>query len=212
MRPYHVVTPYDGIKSKVGKVDYTVGCYCDKALKNLFEFMTNDFDKSKKGVKATFYTKAFENRDASDKPIDEMIVDSSFVTLFDYSNPAVDSEKKLFYVDFEGYYTPDATADYKFGCQVFGTALVYVDGKLLIDNKTSQTKGTFCFSSGTVEETAVTHLEAGHSYKIKVEFGSGITSKISSDFGSGGLQVGITKVIFYKSVCFWLHSAECNIG
>lgn len=39
------------------------------------------------------------------------------------------------------------------------------------------------------------HSEAGHSYNIKVEFGSGITSKISTDFGEGGLQVGITKVI-----------------
>ncbi len=195
MRPYHVVTPYDGIKSKVGNVDYTVGCVCDKALKNLFEFMTNDLDKSKKGVRALFYTKAVDDRAASEKPIDEMVIDNSYVTLFDYSNPAVDPLKKLFYVDFEGYYTPEETADYRFGCQVFGTAVVYLDGKLLIDNKTTQTKGTFCFSSGTVEETAVAHLEAGHSYKIKVEFGSGVTSKISTDFGAGGLQVGITKVI-----------------
>ncbi|QPG75036.1 hypothetical protein FOA43_002376 [Brettanomyces nanus] len=195
LNPYYVVTPLEGIKKKVDKVDFTIGCHSHKALSGLFEFMTNDLDKFKKGVSARFYTKPADERSLAEKPIDEVVVYNSYVMLFDYANPVVDINTKLFYTDFEGYFTPTETADYEFGCQVFGTALFYLNDELLIDNKTHQTKGTFCFSSGTIEETAVAHLKAGENYKIRVEFGSGITSKISTDFGAGGLQVGVTKVI-----------------
>ncbi|VEU22172.1 DEKNAAC103167 [Brettanomyces naardenensis] len=195
MDPYYLVTPLQGIKNKFGDVDYAVGCYTYKALSGLFEGMTNDLDSSKPGVRATFYLKGKEDRLADDKPYDVKVIDKSVIFLADYEHPAVDLRTKLFYIDFEGFYVPEFTGDYKFGCQVFGTALIYIDGKLLIDDQTKQTRGTFCFSSGTVEVTAVTHLEAGRKYKVTVEYGSGITSKVGTDFGAGGLQVGISRII-----------------
>lgn len=195
LTPYHIVTPLQGIKKKASKVEFTIGAHSHKALGGLFEKMTNDLEKFENGVRARFYTKPREKRLKEDKLIDEMIIKNSYVTLFDYTNPAVNQESKLFYADFEGYYTPTESGDYQIGCQVAGTAIVYIDDKILIDNKTKQTKGTFCFSGGTIEETACVYMQAYQKYRIKVEFGSGITSKIYTNFGAGGLQVGITKVI-----------------
>ncbi|KAH3901646.1 probable Beta-glucosidase [Saccharomycodes ludwigii] len=199
LNPYYVVTPLQGIQSKLGgskKVAYTIGCHAHKALSGLLEVLTNDLDPSKNGSKASFYLKSAQDRKvAKEVPIDTKIVNKSFVTLFDYDNQKINPKTKEFYIDFEGYLTPKETGDYQFGVQVFGTALLYIDDKLVIDNKTTQTKGTFCFSSGTIEETAIVYLEAGKKYKITVEYGSGFTSKIATDFGGGGLQVGFTKVI-----------------
>ncbi|QPG75287.1 hypothetical protein FOA43_002638 [Brettanomyces nanus] len=195
LNPYYVVTPLEGIRNKVDKVDFTIGCHSHKSLGGLFEYMTNDLDKSKKGVRARFYPTPVDQRSSVEKPIDEFVINHSFVNLIDYANPAIDPKTRLFYVDLEGDFRPTETADYEFGCQVFGTALVYLNGKLLIDNRAHQTRGTFCFNCGTVEETAVTHLKAGENYKVRIEFGSGITSKIFSDLGAGALQVGVTKVI-----------------
>lgn len=200
LNPYYVVSPYEGIRQKTGKdVEYTVGCQSHKSLSNLVEQLILDTSKPVKdgnvGVLAKFYAQPAELRNSDTEPFDEKVVTKSFITLFDYKNDSVDPKNPIFYVDFEGFYIPDETTDYIVGVQVFGTAVLYVDGKLVVYNKTNQRKGTFCFSSGTVEETAVLSLKKGQAYRFKVEYGSGPTSKFGEDFGAGGLQIGISKVI-----------------
>ncbi|QPG73519.1 hypothetical protein FOA43_000830 [Brettanomyces nanus] len=197
LRPYYVITPLEAIKNKVsgGKVDFTVGCHTFKTLSGLFEQMSNNLDSSKRGIGARFYTKPKKERAGNERPIDECVIKESFINLADYSNPAVDEQTKIFYVDFEGYFEPLETADYQFGFEVVGTAMLYIDEKLLIDNKNHQTKGAFCFGSGAVEKTTEVHLEAGKKYKITIEFGSGFTSPVAPNFTGGELQAGVTKVI-----------------
>ena len=99
----------------------------------------------------------------------------------------------FFYIHFEGFFTPEEDGEYIFGVQVFGTALFYIDDKLEIDNKTHQTKGSFCFGAGTREETCEKYLVKGHQYRIRIEYGSGPTSSVAADFGYGGIQVGFAK-------------------
>ncbi|VEU22169.1 DEKNAAC103165 [Brettanomyces naardenensis] len=192
---YYVATPLEGIKNKLGHdVDYTVGCYSHKTLSGLFEVMTNDYDKCKQGVKASFYLTSPEQRPKGEKPFDVRVVHNSTSNFFDYVNPAIKNPvSALFYVDFEGYFVPTETGDYKFGCQAFGTAMVYLDGKLMIDNKTHQRMAATGY--GSVEETGIAYLKADQKYKIKIQFGSDLTSKLSESFGSGSLQVGVIKVI-----------------
>lgn len=200
LNPYYVVPIYDGIKSKLGKdPEYSIGCTSNKTLNGLWEACVIDPSKGNQadniGAQAIFYTKPVEDRSPDEKPIDSTTIKQSYVTLFDYKNPAVEESNPLFYVDFEGYYTPEEDGDYEIGLQVYGTALLFIDGELVVDNKTKQTKGTFCFSAGTIEEKAIVSMKAGKSYKFRVEYGSGPTSQTASDFGAGGMQVGIAKKI-----------------
>ncbi|QPG77221.1 hypothetical protein FOA43_004628 [Brettanomyces nanus] len=194
MDSYHIVTILQGIENKVGhKITYEPGCYNHRFLCNLFETMTNDHDPSKKGVKASFFNKPAEERSPNEKPFDIKVVHTSCSNLFDYENPAIDQNTGIFYIDFEGYYIPPETGEYKFGCQASGTALMYMDGKLLIDNKTNQ-KVAPSIKVGSREETAVVHLKVGQKYHLKWEWGSDATSKLSMHWGSGSMQVGVIKV------------------
>jgi len=83
---------------------------------------------------------------------------------------------------------------------VFGTGNLYLNDELLVDNSTMQRSGGSFFNVGTVEETGIKHLKAGKSYKIRVEFASGVTSKLKDadgvvSFGGGGIRIGGAKVI-----------------
>lgn len=51
--------------------------------------------------------------------------------------------------------------DFEFGLCVFGTARLYVDDELLIDNETEQRGGGSFFNVGIVEETGIKSVVAG---------------------------------------------------
>jgi beta-glucosidase len=61
---------------------------------------------------------------------------------------------------------------------VHGTANLFVDEKLVIDNTSEQRGGDFCFGKGTAEEKAAMHLEQGREHKVRVSFASAPASKI----------------------------------
>lgn len=90
------------------------------------------------------------------------------------------------------------TGKYEFGISVLGTAQLFIDGKLVIDNKTKQTKGSSFFDGGTIEEKRIVTLDKGL-HNVKVEFGSTPTYTIStantSFAGGGGIDIGFSKVI-----------------
>jgi beta-glucosidase len=89
--------------------------------------------------------------------------------LVDYSNPDVG---EIWYADLEGSLKADEDCEYELGCVVSGTARVYVDGELVIDNATKQVAGNAFYGAATCEERGVVCLEKGRAYNIKVEFGS----------------------------------------
>ena len=59
---------------------------------------------------------------------------------------------------------------FKFGLLSAGRAKLYVDGKLLIDNWTKQTRGDAFFASGSTEEYGVFTLKAGVKHEVLVDF------------------------------------------
>jgi beta-glucosidase len=118
--------------------------------------------------------------------------------LVDYYHPKLTDD--LYWAEVEGFYTPDEDGDYEFGLTVFGTGKLYLDDEMLIDNETVQRSGGSFFNVGTVEETGIKRLEAGKTYKLKVEFASGVTSKLTDadgvvSFGGGGIRIGGARVI-----------------
>lgn len=86
---------------------------------------------------------------------DELNLDQFYIFLQDYRHAKLEGD--LYYIDIEGDFIPDESGEYTFGCTVLGTALLYVDGKVIVDNKNEQKKGTSFFNSGSTEKpTTVT--------------------------------------------------------
>lgn len=128
--------------------------------------------------------------------VEETIIADSSWQLMDYSHPALEP---LFYVDVEGMLCPSQTGKYEFGVATYGSASLYIDGKLIIDNTTTQRRGNFFFGKGTSEERTIVTLQAGSTYRIKIEFASAPSSKIIKpgvvNFGGGGARLGMALVI-----------------
>lgn len=123
--------------------------------------------------------------------IDSLTVVDSNMFLEGYKNPKIKSE--FWYAEIESYLTAEDDGEYGFGVSVYGTAKLYVDDKLVVDNATKQIQGTTFFGSGSAEEKGTISVRKGQKYHIKVEFGSGATSKLRTEgivvFG-GGIRLG----------------------
>lgn len=116
--------------------------------------------------------------------------------LVDYYNPKLKSA--LWYADFEGSFVADEDCTWELGVVVCGTAKLFVNGELVVDNATVQRQGDAFFGSSTVEEKGFLEVKKGETYKVKVEFASAVTSKLAGNnvlFGGGTLRVGGCKVI-----------------
>lgn len=196
LRARYTVSPYDGIVKKVeeraGKnavvVEHSLGAYLDKTLPDIGSILTKE--NGEKGFTVSFFREApgTENREA----FDVISSDSSKLFLTDYKSPKLPAGTQLYYADMEGYYTPDETATYEFGCSCLGTAQMFLDGKLIVDNKTKQVKGdAFFLGMGTREERALVQLEKGKKYKLKVEYGTRPTSNLVTEYQeTGGVYFG----------------------
>lgn len=200
LRPYYTTTPYDCIAAKLGTPPkYTVGAYGFKTLPTLATQLTNP-ETGSVGYNMKFYKKDATTK--GDRELfDELNLDVFNIFLSDYKSDKIDSN--LYFVDIEGDFIPEETAEYDFGCTVWGTALLYIDGKLLVDNKTKQEKGEAFFNSGSTEKRNSIKLNKDQKYRVRVEFGSAPTYTIHSsdqvDFGGGGgLYFGCAKVIDAK--------------
>lgn len=192
---YKAPTPYDAIAAKKnGDVKYSVGCYAHKTLPGISASTFSKNDLGKSGVTVTLFNEPPE--DKSRKSFDSFDYSSTPIVLFDYANPAIKGD--IYYADIASKLTPDEDGEYEFSLTVAGTAQLFVDGKLVIDNKTTQTWGNLFFGAGTVEVCQKMHLKAGQTYDLLVEFGSAKTTKLTNaaviSFG-GAVSLGFCKVI-----------------
>ncbi|KAJ4142983.1 beta-glucosidase [Fusarium oxysporum] len=194
LRPYYAVSPFQGITNKADDVRYSVGCYAHKMLPVLGpRLKTVD---GQPGVAFRAFTSP--ESDHGRQPVDELLLDSTDMYFADYYHPKITED--LWHGEIEATFEADETCDFEFGLCVFGTARLYVDGELLIDNETVQRPGGSFFNVGTVEETGIKKVAAGQTYKINVVFASGAASKLGDNegvvsYGSGGLRIGGAKVI-----------------
>ncbi|KAK6457491.1 beta-glucosidase [Scheffersomyces xylosifermentans] len=172
------ITPWEGIKNKIEeggntvKLEYALGAFLDKCLPDVGDILVNE--KGEKGVTAKFYKHApgVENREL----VDEYLLKTSKLFLSDFTSAKLPTGQLLFYADFSGYFIPEESANYDFGASCLGTAQIFVDGKLVADNKTKQTKGdAFFLGLGTREERGTIFLEKGKKYHVVCEFGSSPT-------------------------------------
>ncbi|KAK9473857.1 glycoside hydrolase family 3 protein [Dipodascopsis tothii] len=195
LTPYYAITPFDGIAAKFADVKYVKGCDGHKLLPPIGgDFVAAD------GTTGMHCQVFLEPPSVADrKPIDTFSVTKLDMLLVDYKHPKITPES-TFYITSEGSFVPEETGDYQFGVSVYGTAKLFIDDKLVVDNDTKQVRGSSFFGAGTVEETGTATLTAGTSYKVKLEFGSSNSCKLvdpngGTQFDNGGVKVGMVRVL-----------------
>lgn len=183
--PYYTVTPYDAIMEvlpKDAEVAFEVGAYAHKMLPVIDRLLSNAVIK--------FYNDPITVPDR--KLLATESVTSTAFQLMDYNCPGLN--RALFWGTFLGDFTPDVSGEWEFGLTVFGTGNFYIDDELIIENTTHQTKGTAFFGKGTIEEKGTKVLEAGKTYKIRIEFGNANTTTMETigmvNFGGGAAHLG----------------------
>jgi beta-glucosidase len=191
--PYYAVAPRDGIRAQASDVKYTLGAPGWSKLPMLSHVAKTS--KGEQGLSMKIYKEPPTQKNRT--LVDDLVLRDSNVFMFDYHNPKLKGH--LFYADIDCIFTPDQTTDYEFSCSVAGTAKVWVDGHLVVDNMTTQKHGGSFFGVGTREEIGNIALEAERPYNIHVEFGSlptltyqkgGVTA-----FGAGGIRLGCFRKI-----------------
>lgn len=188
------MTPFDGISAKLSSPpDYALGQYSHKMLPLLG--LSVKSLAGKPGMTMTVY-----NEHPADKPdrqpVDTIEIDKTELLLVDYYNPKITSE--TWYADLEGSLVADEDCTWELSLAVVGTAKLFCNGELVVDNATRQRAGDTFFNQGTVEEKGTLRVAKGETYRFKVQFGSAATSKLGGGrvlFGAGALRVGGCKAV-----------------
>ncbi|KAH7464128.1 putative beta-glucosidase I [Fusarium oxysporum f. sp. matthiolae] len=190
---YYATTPFDGISEKLGAPPtYTVGAYTHRFLPLLGAQCTAP--NGQPGVRWTVYNKPRRAAVRGD-PVDELYVIKTEMHLFDYSNPKV---RDVWWADMEGSFVSEEDCTYEVGCVVCGSAKIFVNDELIVDNATKQVAGESFFNATTREERGRVAMKKGETYRFLVEFGSAPTFTLKGDAfvpGHGSLRVGGCKVI-----------------
>ncbi|KAI1047167.1 hypothetical protein LB505_013177 [Fusarium chuoi] len=196
LQPYYTVSPYDGIVAQLPpdvEVRYEVGASA-RGWNPLMQGGMIATPEGAPGMRMRFFS---QSPGVPDREIvDESHLPDSSWLLMGYSHPKLD---KLFYATVEGDLVIQESGPFEFGLAVYGTARLYVDGQLLIDNSLIQRSGTFFFGKGTVEEKAEMHLAQGQKYRITIEYESAPSSKLVKpgvvNFGGGAGRVGLASAV-----------------
>ncbi|QPG75305.1 hypothetical protein FOA43_002656 [Brettanomyces nanus] len=189
LTPYYETNVYDSICHLLGeKKTYALGCSIDKGAGDLGK---NVVSGSHKGFDIRVFKEPPET--ANRTLIEQFYIESSMLKLFDYQ-PVEDSE--LFYMDMDGEFTPETSGEYTISEKCFGSALVYLDGKILIDDKTDQVLGGDADEVTSVGYKKKVQFKAGQTYKFHLEFGSAPTFPFQSEDltsmnGGGSIYVGL---------------------
>ncbi|RBR11764.1 hypothetical protein FVER53590_30396 [Fusarium verticillioides] len=196
LQPYYTVSPYEGIVAQLPpdvEVRYEVGASAN-GWNPLLQGDMITTPEGAPGMRMRFYS---QGPSVSDREIiDESHLPDSSWLLMGYSHPKLD---KLFYATVEGDVVAQESGPFEFGLAVYGSARLYIDGQLLIDNSIVQRSGTFFFGKGTVEEKAEMRLVQGQKYRITIEYASAPSSRLVKpgvvNFGGGAGRVGLASAI-----------------
>ncbi|OJJ66054.1 hypothetical protein ASPBRDRAFT_666692 [Aspergillus brasiliensis CBS 101740] len=184
----YTVSPLDGIRAQASDVRFSQGSYSHQQLPLLGEQL-----KTPDGKTGFSFRVYYDPPEATHRELaEELLLTQSEGFLMDYA----DSRFRTcdFYIDMEGYFTPEEDGIYDFGVSVCGTGRLFIDGALIVDNATKQTGGTSFFGSGTREERGSMSMVAGRRYRLDFLFGSSFTSNFERRgavaFGPGGFRFG----------------------
>ncbi|KAK2926256.1 Glycoside hydrolase, family 3, N-terminal [Fusarium oxysporum f. sp. vasinfectum] len=201
LRPTRVVSILEGLRDQLEQpVEHTEACQIYNQLPVLGDIIT-----APDGTPGQFLMRIYtspptiqpNNSEITDtrEAIDVLKLDDSNVVLYDYSNAA--APDNVVYATITADLVVENTDTYAFSLTVAGTATLYLDNALIVDNSHSQKRGTSFFGSGSVEQINHVQLVANRVYKLRVEFGSAATSDLNKAgvpvFGAGGVRIGCAR-------------------
>ncbi|EIN07857.1 hypothetical protein PUNSTDRAFT_121061 [Punctularia strigosozonata HHB-11173 SS5] len=170
LKPSYFISPYDGIVNALPEgteVLYAEGARAYMQLPTLeYDLVTPD---GKPGWIGSWYSHTSDDSmEPISQPFKEQLVDETRCFI------SVDSPKgltKRYTLRLKGQLKPaDEDREFEFGLCSAGRAKLFVDGKLVVDNWTRQTRGESFFGSGSTEERGRTRIAAKHSPEIFVEY------------------------------------------
>ncbi|EJF57992.1 beta-glucosidase [Dichomitus squalens LYAD-421 SS1] len=173
LKPSFFVTPYEGIVSALKTVEPSVEITYSEGARAYMQMPTleNELETEDGKPGWTGYFHSHENDDSMtplEEPTVTRYIDETRIFLSD------DYPKELtkrFTLRLRGFFKPrEKDTEFEFGLVSAGRAKLFVDGKLLIDNWTKQTRGESFFNSGSTEEYGVFTLKAGVKHEIYVDF------------------------------------------
>ncbi|CBF75131.1 hypothetical protein AN3903.2 [Aspergillus nidulans FGSC A4] len=184
LKPYYASTLYDAVREALpnAEVLYETGAHAHNMLPVIDRLLSN--------AVIHFYNEPMTQPNR--KCLGTEPVTTTAFQFMDYKLAGLN--RALFWSTLIGDFTPDQSGIWDFGLSVFGTANLYINDELIIDNTTKQTKGTSFFGKGTREEIGSMKLTAGQTYKIRIEFGSANTTTMKTtgmvNFGGGAANLG----------------------
>lgn len=155
--PHYVVTPFEGIKSRAGKikVETAPGCHIYKNLPAPAADTLSTAD-GQNGLDIQI----FNGTTFSGEPVYQETTPRVQHGWFDRSVPNADQEN--FSMTMEGLFTPKESGVHTLALNGVGWSKLYFDGKLLIDHSSDTHMGQ--------QLTKEIKLQGGKSYPIKVEY------------------------------------------
>ncbi|THZ94901.1 hypothetical protein D6C82_08027 [Aureobasidium pullulans] len=200
LTPYYTVTPFEGVSAKASAgVEWAQGVYSHQMLPTIGSHLqTHD---GREGFTIKLYN---DPPEASHRELleERTLTDSNVLFAgFDRQDLA-----HIWHVDAEGIFTAAESGLYDFGLCVYGTARLYIDDELIVDNVENQRSGPSFIGCGTVEETGTKELVAGQHYKIFLRWASANSStRVKPDgvvlFGHGGFRIaGCKRLDFDVSI------------
>jgi beta-glucosidase len=190
LNPYYVVTPLQAIKDKVSaeNVTFTIGAHSYAELPDLAPMLRLQRTAERSGM--TFATYNDPPTSESRPTLKRMELNSSNMMFMDFNPPNLN---EIWYADIGGFLVADRDGELNLGVCVYGSAQLFVDGKLVLDITEKQVQGSSFFGCGTREETATITCTKGSVYEILLQFASAPTSKLKPQgvqFGGGAVKLG----------------------
>lgn len=200
LESYYTVTNYQGIVDRLkqntqgkAKIHYAIGSHGRGFLPLLGDSVKSPDGKPGK-LRVRFFNQPPSVPDR--EVIDELELRESTWQFMGYTHPRLGT---YFWADIEGTYRTPESGEYHWGIACCGTANLFVDDELLIDNTTDQKPGNTFFGRGTIEEKTIIKMKAGKNYHIRLQFGSLPTSKIYREgvvaYGPGAGRIGVAPVV-----------------
>ena len=175
--PHYCQTPLEAITAACGdRVDvrYAIGCTNHKLLPNLD---ATSIVAGPDGVHG-FTAEYFDSLDLSGDAAATVNIPDSEITWFGNLPEGVDLHR--FSVKLSGTFAAAEDGAYTFGLTSAGLSRLLVDGDVLVDNWTDQTRGDAFFGMGSTEVTNQCPMTAGRTYDLEIQYTRGESRGIAA--------------------------------
>ncbi len=166
VQAHYAISPYEGIVSRVGSgvaVGYEIGCVNHKTIPLVEAAWLEPAGGGGQGLKVEYFN--------SPEPVGTSVGTQILKNLnrFWMGQP-LPGVQETFSARLTGKLNPPESGVYTFGLSSAGLSRLYVDGRLVLDNWTSQQPGDSFYGMGSTEITAPVMLEAGQPVDLRLEF------------------------------------------